>query len=810
MNLRPYQKEAKKRVYKSLHQHRKTMLQLPTGAGKTVTFCSMISEAVEHGQKVMVLAHRKELLSQAKGSLKKYGLDAVVLAPGEIHKPNANLFVASVPTVNSRINKGGKSLPKDIGFIVTDECFPSNIEVDGRPISEIKVGDYVRSYNHLSGKVEHKKVLATMRNFAPTAMVTVKFQDGQEITATAGHPFYSANKREYISAISLKPNEEVLYHEPSRSPLHNLRGEDSFENEEQNLYLEETRESILFGRTQETVSQRDICKNTSGLQQEACICADEEEQSYERSSHKSENVTDIKRYESQATSKGWEWYRSNEAPKTISGETGHGLEDGVTCEDGNVEQGLQKRRGMANPLQHRYSEPEGENSYRSRREFALREAQTNEGQEEREVFKIKRVESVEVQEQGSSEGCGSMCPDGYVYNIEVEGNNNYFAEGILVHNCHRSKAQSYKNIYDFYPDAMHLGVTATPYRRDGSGFEEIYKDLVIGVQMSELIRDGYLTAPTTYTVPLDIDLSKVKQHAGDYSGEDLWRTLAKSYDPQVYVNQWKKLANGRKSIFFAINIEHSKQVCAAFCMAGIKAVHLDGSTPDELRKDILQGLRDGTYDVLCNVDIATEGLDIPELECVMIARPTMSLSLYLQMGGRVLRTHKGKTEAIFIDFANNVFQHGFLEDDRQWSLEGQGINWFIKREYVRKSTGRIYKPDEMKDLKDVDPLDITLKQYRIDNWRLEYLKMLCDEGKAEYRAYKIDLENNPFAQPPYKVKYWNLFLDHLREKKKGEPTIEEIRFYYHELGKRLGCKPSWTRIQMIEHGYVQADTGWKK
>lgn len=469
MRLRPYQTEAKKRLYEALRETPRTLLQLPTGAGKTVLFSSVASDAIKRGNRVLVLAHRTELLSQAAKKLRAYSLDPCIVAPNNIYRPLGGLFVASVSTMYSRIRKGTANIPEAIDLIITDEA-------------------------------------------------------------------------------------------------------------------------------------------------------------------------------------------------------------------------------------------------------------------------------------------------------------------------HHAVAASYREIYDRYPSAKHIGVTATPYRADGSGFSDVFQELVVGVQMSELIRDGYLTKPVSYTIPVNADLSKVKVgESGEYNMKDLWRKLAKSMLPKSYVDNWKKFAPDARNIFFAVNIEHSLAVRDAYNAAGIPAAHIDGKTPSAEREDILADFAAGRYVVLCNVDIATEGFDMPDIECVQIGCPTKSLSKYLQMGGRGLRTAEGKSHALHLDHANNIYDHGYLEEDREWSLHERKIDWFTEKRYVDRRTGKRYTPSTLP--KTADPRNIELVTYERDDYRLRILEDMCRmERQAGEHAHWA----------------WNEFTRRFEK-----PTVQEIRYYYHEKAKPMGSSPGWISYQLEKHGYVQ-------
>jgi len=135
------------------------------------------------------------------------------------------------------------------------------------------------------------------------------------------------------------------------------------------------------------------------------------------------------------------------------------------------------------------------------------------------------------------------------------------------------------------------------------------------------------------------------------------------------VTHWHKFGERRKSVAFACDIAHSQHICNEFVRAGVRAEHLDGGTPDDDRDAILARLASGETELVCNCMVLTEGWDMPEVGCAILARPTKKMGLYRQMVGRVLRPAEGKTDAIVLDHSGAVFQHGLPEDRVEWTLD---------------------------------------------------------------------------------------------------------------------------------------------
>lgn len=242
---------------------------------------------------------------------------------------------------------------------------------------------------------------------------------------------------------------------------------------------------------------------------------------------------------------------------------------------------------------------------------------------------------------------------------------------VVVDEAHRALGASYQSIAADFPDAVHLGFTATPWRLDGQGMGQFYRALTVVATVPELIRDGYLCAPRVFTHPQKPDLSGVRVRGGDYDE----RELAKAVDTAVLVGNvvehWTRLAKGARTIAFAASVEHSKHIAAAFVAAGVAAEHLDGSLSSDAREAILARLASGETRVVSNCQVLTEGFDCPAVKCVILARPTKSRALYFQCVGRGMRPSEGSelAYALVLDHAGCAHEHGLPQDPQDYSLE---------------------------------------------------------------------------------------------------------------------------------------------
>lgn len=253
------------------------------------------------------------------------------------------------------------------------------------------------------------------------------------------------------------------------------------------------------------------------------------------------------------------------------------------------------------------------------------------------------------------------------------------ADLVIIDEAHLSLAKSYLDVLEALPRAVVLGLTATPIRADGKPLGAVYRDIVSVSDVAQLIRAGFLVRPRHYA-PERPDLTKIGLKGADYDERELSVAVDKPDLVGNIVKHWGTIAGGRTTAVFAVNIAHSKHIVAQFLGAGIRAEHVDGTTPRHQRDAILARFASGETTVVSNVGVFTEGYDNPRISAVILARPTLSLALYLQMAGRGLRPDDHKADCIILDHAGCCHAHGFIDDAREWSLEGKKKRSATKRE----------------------------------------------------------------------------------------------------------------------------------
>jgi superfamily II DNA or RNA helicase len=241
-----------------------------------------------------------------------------------------------------------------------------------------------------------------------------------------------------------------------------------------------------------------------------------------------------------------------------------------------------------------------------------------------------------------------------------------------VDEAHHATAASWQRLLDEYGEAFVIGLTATPERLDGKGLDDQFDVMIKGPPVAELIRRGYLS-DFDYYAPGQPDLTGIHTTAGDFNRGEIAELMDKPKLIGDVIEHYLRLAEGQPGIVFAASREHSRHMADAFLSHGIRAAHVDGAMPDRERDRVVAAFRAGDIRVMTNVDLFGEGFDVPGIVYCGLARPTKSLSLFMQQCGRALRMFDGKPNAILADHAGNVLRHGLPDDEREWSLKGRVV-----------------------------------------------------------------------------------------------------------------------------------------
>lgn len=235
---------------------------------------------------------------------------------------------------------------------------------------------------------------------------------------------------------------------------------------------------------------------------------------------------------------------------------------------------------------------------------------------------------------------------------------------ILIDEAHHAISKSYQRILNNFPNSYVLFFTATPIRTGKKQLDLIADDIIVGQSIKELTKKHFL-APFDYYSIDDIDSKKLKKSStGDYTNQSMDEAVSRKIYGHV-VENYKRLANGKQAVVFTYSIDSAKKIAQEFNKVNITACELDGTAEGNYRDKIVKQFRAKKIRVLVNVNLFTEGVDLPDVDCVIMTRPTQSLALYLQFSMRCLNPRPGK-KAIIIDHVANWKRFGLPDSDRDW------------------------------------------------------------------------------------------------------------------------------------------------
>ncbi len=580
----------------------------------------MLAGAAKRKKRSWFIVHRKELLEQSvKTFVEAADLHTGIIAAGYPTVPHAPVQVCSVASLKRRAH-----LFSAPDLLVIDECFVAGTLIDGRPIESIASGDFVTTWNCSSGRFEPRRVVGIHRRQAPRRLYRIKVGD-LVIICTENHPFLS--KRGWLSAGQISKG-EFLH---GLCPLRREHQEESQPSAAMRAVL-----SRINGGTEPSRRSRTHAQDES----------DEARRNH------GEGERNVKENRPQADYSWRQWL-------------GGFCASGVTRLCAWLEHGNSRRREkrasarIGNVLQNRHRQSAPDDRHRSGRRIAHALGAPSSRQEESGVPIFRRVDRVEVLEQGRDGRFEQVCRDGFVYNFETEGTHTYVANGLTVHNCHHQASRTWSDVAAMFPRAVHIGLA--PF----------FDELICGPSTADLIAQGYLSPYTLYAPPKAVDFSKVHRVAGDFNKAEVDEELKGSTVVGDCVSHYQQHCPESRALVFAWSLEASRRIAEQFTAAGIEAAHVDGETPPFERKRSMDGFRAGHIRVLTNVDLFGEGLDVPAVDAVFLLRPTQSLGLYLQQVGRGLRPSPGKERVMIFDHVNNWERHGLPDDTREWTLEGR-------------------------------------------------------------------------------------------------------------------------------------------
>lgn len=606
----------------------------------------------------------------------------------DIFRPHGNVVIASVQTLHRRLDKID---PNEYDLVIVDEahCFPKGTIVDGIEIEKLSVGDVVRSFNHVTNRCELKKITGWSKHVCENDLVEIFLENGKSILCTDNHPIYT-KEYGYVKAKSVCFKQmgslSLFYEEQNpknnRNELFRLQKANNTNEPIKKGVFFKISKNILLKRVQENKIrhvEKGLQSSMQNLQKRSLIC-------YKGTKSKIQNWSSLLQQrmlwseEKDRHAKNKSFCRQRENVKENEGEKSN-VQFRCETKNDSITSGsnlfIQRRERSVNktpndvafsdwatngvlnrtwrrktPFSKRSKLLQSRPSL-SRREVGYRSRWQNSQIEEMDVFRQKenrnssffRVDSYKVYKRGSREYDEKMRQENYVYNIEVEGNSNYFVNGILVHNC--SMANTFQKAINHFTPKLRLGLSATPYRLDGLPLSDLFSEIVYEYNIDSGIKDGYLVELNGIRIKTSCSLDNVKTLGGEFNQKDLSfeiNTPARNYQ---IADSYIKYALGRKTLGFGIDIQHCLDLAEAFQEKGINASAV--SSDEERTGDRTQKIKDfksGKIDVLFNANMLTKGFDEPAVSCIITGAPTKSLARYLQIIGRGTRTLPGVIDGL--------------------------------------------------------------------------------------------------------------------------------------------------------------------
>jgi len=701
MTLRPYQIEA---VRIAMLQNR-GVITAPPRSGKTLIQAAL---AKTLNRKSVIFVEKQALVQQHFDNLKKWGLDPGVVqgSTKDFHKQHT---IAMLQTVHRGLSDTKmQEWLNSLQLMQIDECFPAGTLVDGRRIESIKAGDLVRSYNHTTGLIELKRVVRTFKNKSPKELLVVRMMSGESIICTPNHPFYSYSRSSYVAARDLTSQDKLLRNEEvqgvwcrvySETPIAAMLFSDMCSRRlsektevsginmpsvwifgnmcwEESACDGEAWKGILFRRLQEDCDIEKIFRNHGSYEPKVCIKENAGKQSVMASGCKGAHICSE---EGSDFFISWRKWAIDQAavgpmPSTVFGHEFDGVFYPNCICSGQV-------RISSELLQGRYCYTGNEVGHRGRWKLPQNpEMEVSRCSEDIHIECVG-VDCVEVLELGCGRKDSGVCADGYVYNFEVEGNNNYFVDGILVHNCHHASAETYYRAALNSPASWRIGYSGTPYS-------------LVDLESRKFNEDTWrlcgLFGPPIYSVTLDqlrelglmvsVNIIQVKRTSPDIRhipGTD-WHKVyttgvaeSQERDADICALACGLIAKGYRPLILVKYVAHGERLLTRLHDAGLTPLFAKGGkmimeyTGSSVEVgsgsvvDAYQKMMQGHGNALIATQIADEGVDFPHIDSLILATGGKADQVTTQRIFRPLTATAGKTRAIVFDFADET--HGVLK-----------------------------------------------------------------------------------------------------------------------------------------------------
>lgn len=686
------------------------ILWVPTGGGKTAIMCGVIRTL---DLPTLWLTREERLANQTAQVIREQcALNTAVLQgmSGRSELPGDQVVVAMVQTISRNLKRLGEWLQR-FQVVISDECFPAGTLVDGLPIQDLRVGDLVCSFD---GKSISSARINRIFCSQPRSLVKIRLISGETIVCTASHPFFT--QRGYVPAILMVRGDSVAKRcfngQDVSSEVYNLRqrfsGElcecqivrgrvfaetvvDATEEAEESryftlrrlrhagslfrahrTYLRKKRAGVLLDRLPQQIYERSEATRLSGTCNRACCAvvssnAGKESKlgpagSPEDFSHASAETV------SSACSRG-EW-------ATITGATAITGRSSWVADGGSYSDPETCGKRLSLVLQVGCRRREFNDRDRSGWDITQNASKEVSGRKEIPAIDFVGVDDIEILEPGSDGRFGGLCPDGKVYNIEVEGNHNYFANNFLVHNCHGASSPTFYKVLMSCQAPYRYGCSGTPLERSDENCLSLIGATgpVLYHAEFEDVKD-YLSQPLVrmLTVPspaISLPWLEYKSEAlsegmssADAEAAATRRYWSEAYDLAIVKDTWRNakvtelaiagMHKRQPTVVFVSRVEHGKalQENLASAVGPENVDYLYGDVPGPVRESMWSRLASGSLPILvCGDKVGGEGIDVPELKRIVVASGLKAPIIVKQRIGRSMRPKEDNSRPEIFDF----------------------------------------------------------------------------------------------------------------------------------------------------------------
>lgn len=351
---------------------------------------------------------------------------------------------------------------------------------------------------------------------------------------------------------------------------------------------------------------------------------------------------------------------------------------------------------------------------------------------------------------------------------------------IIIDEAHHAVANTYSKLWELFPKAKILGVTATPCRLSHEGFTKLFHKLILSPPVKQFIADGWLAPYSYYSLKTSsyvqgvIDSINEFDSFGDYKESALESAMDKDKIRAQLLDSYLAFAQGKKGIIYSINRTHSEHICEKFSSVGIKIVSIDAKTPKNERENLVNKFKRGDIDIIVNVNIFSEGFDCPDIEFIQLARPTKSLSMYLQQVGRGLRITEGKSNCVILDNVGMYSRFGLPDSKRMWNKHFNGLD--VEEEVPEKLKHRNQEKSK-RDLSEGTEQMILIQDINGNVYSPEEENKEVNTDKSETKKLTPDKYLDRIGFKTYGLLWWNQGFEDTYEgyiQEKGQYIISKL------------------------------------